>query len=150
MTWTSFNVKVKGIWSHLTRHAKLSHMVAKPQSPFEQSMDEGRRKAAASIAALSRRSKLSQCLEMQEELRLAVLDPLFPREKKAAMVAAWDKLEDRIRILRDKPLPGSLSHEKVKTNVTARRIAALSTLASTVSADESASDDASDEARDAS
>jgi hypothetical protein len=147
MTWTSFNVKVKGIWSHLTRHAKLSHMVAKPQSPFEQSMDEGRRKAAASIAALSRRSKLSQCLEMQEELRLAVLDPLFPREKKAAMVAAWDKLEDRIRILRDKPLPGSLSHEKVKTNVTARRIAALSALAS---ADESTSDDASDEARDAS
>jgi hypothetical protein len=122
-------------------------MVAEPQSPFEQSMDEGRRKAAASIAALSRRSKLSQCLEMQEELRLAVLDPAFPREKKAAMVAAWDKLEDRIRILRDKPLPGSLSHEKVKTNVTARRIAALSALAS---ADESTSDDASDEARDAS
>lgn len=90
--------------------ATVSHMVAN----FEQSTEEGRAKAHATLAALGRRSKVAQCLEMQAVLKDAVLDPKVSVKDKASLASAWDRLEDRIRILRDKPLPGSYSHEKIK------------------------------------
>ena len=66
---------------------------------------------------LARRSKLLQILEMQEDLKkdMQGASPIH----KSALISAWDKLEERLRILRGKPLPGSLVHDKVK--VTSRR-----------------------------
>lgn len=49
---------------------------------------------------------------MQERLEKRILDLSLPDEKLASLISAWDKLEDRVRILRNKPLPGSLVHEK--------------------------------------
>jgi hypothetical protein len=59
---------------------------------------------------LAQRSKVLQALEMQEDLREQLLTTQNPLHK-AALVGAWDKLEDRIRILRGKPLPGALKPE---------------------------------------
>jgi len=49
-------------------------------------------------------------LEMQRVLTARILDPDCPDSDKSRLVLAWDKLEDRKRILRGRPLPGSLSH----------------------------------------
>jgi len=49
-------------------------------------------------------------LAMQRVLEKRINDPDCPDSDKARLVVAWDKLEDRKRILRNKPLPGSLSH----------------------------------------
>lgn len=72
----------------------------------------GRQRADYTRQRASRRSKLTQCLEMQERLEKRILDLSLPDEKLASLISAWDKLEDRVRILRNKPLPGSLVHEK--------------------------------------
>jgi len=50
---------------------------------------------------------------MQADLKRAMLATTKPNEK-ARLAEAWDALEERKRILRGKPLPGSLTHEKVK------------------------------------
>ena len=78
---------------------------------------------------LARRSKLLQVLEMQEELRDEMKGALQPMQR-AALISAWDKLEERLRILRNKPLPGSLSHEKRLPRGATRKAAQLSALAS--------------------
>ena len=49
-----------------------------------------------------------QALEMQERLRADVLDTRVKAADRAACARAWDILEDRKRILRNRPLPGQL------------------------------------------
>ena len=57
---------------------------------------------------------LSQCLELQQ----LCYDVAHRQESKGAEVAqlarAWEALEERKRILRNKPLPGSLKPEQEK------------------------------------
>jgi hypothetical protein len=87
----------------------------------------GRQRADKTRHLLSRKSKKLQVLEMQEDLRHELARAESPIHK-AALVSAWDKLEDRLRILQGKPLPGSLVHDKVRVGKQ-RRALALSTYA---------------------
>jgi hypothetical protein len=47
-------------------------------------------------------------MNMQKALADAVLDPKSEPHQKACCASAWERLEDRKRILRGRPLPGVL------------------------------------------
>ena len=49
-----------------------------------------------------------QLFEMQSVLHKATVDDSTPAKDKAACARAWETLEERKRILRGRPLPGSL------------------------------------------
>lgn len=54
-----------------------------------------------------RHRALAQALRMQEVLYDQVLSPKGSAADKASAARAWDALEERKRILRGRPLPGS-------------------------------------------
>ena len=56
---------------------------------------------------LSRKSKVRQCLEMQESLYCVVRDQDAKPLERASCARSWDVLEERIRILRNRVKPGS-------------------------------------------
>jgi hypothetical protein len=58
-----------------------------------------------------RKQAYLDALELQRELRKAVLDPTSKASDKASCARAWEVLEERKRILRGKPLPGQLRPE---------------------------------------
>jgi hypothetical protein len=51
---------------------------------------------------------LTQLYAMQEVLETSVLAPTTPPKEQAQCACAWERLEERKRILRRIPLPGSL------------------------------------------
>lgn len=51
---------------------------------------------------------LTQLYAMQDVLNTSVLDPATPIRERAQCACAWERLEERKRILRGRPLPGSL------------------------------------------
>lgn len=51
---------------------------------------------------------------MQKEVFALVMDKETASSSKASLILSWDKLEERKRILRNHPLPGSLRPEKIK------------------------------------
>jgi hypothetical protein len=55
-----------------------------------------------------RRDSLHTLMNMQKALADAVLDPKSEPHQKACCASAWERLEDRKRILRGRPLPGVL------------------------------------------
>lgn len=58
-----------------------------------------------------RRLALTQLLEMQSVLHADSINLELDPKSRAACACAWDKLEERKRILRNRPLPGSLKPE---------------------------------------
>jgi len=58
--------------------------------------------------AMRKTKSLTQLYGMQAVLNVAVLDPTTPTKEKAQCALAWERLEERKRILRGRPLPGSL------------------------------------------
>ena len=63
-----------------------------------------------------RRGALIQILNMQQTLhKMTTAEGVKPMEL-ASCARAWCELEERKRILRGKPLPGSLKPEKPKRN----------------------------------
>ena len=59
----------------------------------------------------SKRTPLSQIIVMQEQLYAEVTNPKVKGHIKAACARAWEDLEERRRILLNRPLPGSLKPE---------------------------------------
>jgi len=55
-----------------------------------------------------------QAHEMQQVLYKLALDPSTPGPSKALCARAWDVLEERKRIIRGKPLPGTYRPELPK------------------------------------
>jgi hypothetical protein len=55
--------------------------------------------------------------DLQGVLRDNVLDPLTDKKLIASMALAWERLEERKRILRNKPLPKSVDFTKLATRV---------------------------------
>jgi hypothetical protein len=51
---------------------------------------------------------LSNLLDIQRQLLTSINDPETPAQAKASCARAWTDCEERIRILRGKPLPGAL------------------------------------------
>jgi hypothetical protein len=84
---------------------------------FAQATSEGRAKGQASNSALSKRSKVAQCLEMQEKLKEDIFDPSTSKSQRALLIKAWDTLEERIRVLKGLPLPGSRKPEPERRRV---------------------------------
>ncbi len=75
--------------------------------------------ATASVAGeksglIRRASPKSHIEKMQEKLMAFVLDDETEPQKAAQCACAWEKLEERKRILNGDPLPGSLRPEAVK------------------------------------
>ena len=61
-----------------------------------------------------RRTALRQALELQERVFAEGIKLEVKPMELAQLARAWDCLEDRKRILRGRPLPGSLKPEKQK------------------------------------
>ena len=73
---------------------------------------------SADAAALARRRQRngrprprSQILKMQASLLSGATDAAVPLHIRAAAARAWDVLEERLRIIAGKPLPGNLRPE---------------------------------------
>ncbi len=68
-------------------------------------------------------AKRSQILAMQRELFAQVLSPKVDPARKAQCATAYERLEERLRILKGDPLPGSLrpagANSKRKVSATA-------------------------------
>ena len=64
--------------------------------------------------AMRKTKSLTQLYGMQAVLNVAVLDPTTPTKEKAQCALAWEHLEERERILRGRPLPGSLRPNRPK------------------------------------
>jgi hypothetical protein len=83
--------------------------------------------STASAQAKSRRrqgkrARLTQLRDMQDVLFADAMNPEATPKDRATSACAWDKLEERIRILSMKPLPGSLKPESPKAK---RRVASV-------------------------
>lgn len=76
--------------------------------------EENRRKAAPVKARTQSKSQLNQALELQELLLRDAKSPKTPANVRAQIARSWSALQDQVRILKGKPLPGSLRPEKVK------------------------------------
>ena len=61
-----------------------------------------------------KRNSLRQALQLQQRVFEEGTKPGVEPRDLAQLARAWDCLEDRKRILRNRPLPGSLKPEKVK------------------------------------
>lgn len=61
-----------------------------------------------------RRGAVLQLLDMQRFLVADALNPDTTPAARAQVARAWEVLEERKRILRGRPLPGSLRPEKAK------------------------------------
>jgi hypothetical protein len=61
-----------------------------------------------------RRGALSQILELQRLLVVDAVNPETTASARAQVARAWEVLEERKRILRGRPLPGSFKPEKEK------------------------------------
>lgn len=48
-----------------------------------------------------------EAVEIQQRLKIDIMDPLTKRSVRAQLAKAWCMLEERKRILRNKPLPGA-------------------------------------------
>lgn len=59
-----------------------------------------------------------QLLDMQDVLYTAALNPDTDASQRAACARAWEVLEERKRIMRGRPLPGSLRPEAKRTKRT--------------------------------
>ena len=73
---------------------------------------------SANAAALARRRSRNgrpkartQILRMQASLLASATDPSVPANIRAACARSWDVLEERLRIMSGKPLPGQLRPE---------------------------------------
>jgi len=64
----------------------------------------------------------TDAIEMQKVLMRDILSPSTTGVVRVRLIDAWDKLEDRKRILRNKPLPGSLVHDKVRPGKRQRQL----------------------------
>lgn len=56
-------------------------------------------------------ASLSDLLAMQRVLKAHVLNPAIEPRQAAQCACAWERLEERRRILRNRPLPGQLRPE---------------------------------------
>jgi hypothetical protein len=65
-----------------------------------------------------------EAVGMQAVIMQDILNPDTPKALRPRLVEAWDKLEDRKRVLRNRPLPGSLVHEKQTRMRTERKLGA--------------------------
>lgn len=75
-----------------------------------------------------RQKSYDEALVLQRVLYSRILDPETPDKDRAALVVAWDRLEDRKRILRNRPLPGAYRPEsKPKASRPSSPIIQLST-----------------------
>lgn len=63
------------------------------------------------------RNSKSDVLAMQSILYARIIDPKCSDQDKARLALAWERLEERLRILRGKPLPGVLSPGAVNKKV---------------------------------
>jgi hypothetical protein len=68
----------------------------------------------ANRRAGGRKSAKSDLLSMQAILLERLKDPKTTDCDKARLALAWERLEERLRILRGKPLPGMLRPDLVK------------------------------------
>lgn len=76
-------------------------------APFQQSTQAGRSKGQASNRALSARSKIAQTLDIQRVVIADINNPATKPSDRAQLVRAYDVLEERLRILRNRVKPGS-------------------------------------------
>lgn len=81
-----------------------------------------------------RQKPRAQILRMQESLLASATDPKVPPNVRAACARSWDVLEERLRILDNKPLPGHLRPELAQLRE-ARRSRTRKALLSISSAD---------------
>lgn len=79
--------------------------------PTPEQRTEGGRAGATTNALNAKWSKLRQCLEAQKVIYSDLVSPLTEPKERCNLTRAWDILEERIRILRGKPLPGALKPE---------------------------------------
>lgn len=63
-----------------------------------------------------RKSAITDILKMQDVLKARCLDMKTGPKEQSSCALAWERLEERKRILRGKPLPGSLRQEPVKSS----------------------------------
>ena len=59
---------------------------------------------------------MSQVIEIQNKVHSEIIDPLTDKKTLAALARAWCDLEERRRVLRGVPLPGSYRPEKKSKN----------------------------------
>jgi hypothetical protein len=71
-----------------------------------------------------------QVIQMQSEAYEYATDVTLTLKERREWAKIYDLMAERRRILKGKPLPGSLSHEKVKIGAQMKQISALSALAS--------------------
>jgi hypothetical protein len=83
---------------------------------------------SAQAAALARRRQRngrprprSQIIKMQASMLSGATDASIPLHIRAAAARAWDVLEERLRIIAGKPLPGHLKPERVKSSQRTRK-----------------------------
>lgn len=77
--------------------------------------------------SLSRKSKVRVCLEIQRVLKDRLDDKKAKNLEVASLARSWDLIEERLRILRGKPLPGQLQpgQDKPKRRAGLRRSIAI-------------------------
>jgi hypothetical protein len=101
-------VRLRSTVDALAIHAKLAHMEA---------LLNGSEQANGSTRIRpGRRHALRQALQIQERVYEESLKSGVKPSDLAQLARAWDCLEERKRILRGRPLPGSLKPEKLKRN----------------------------------
>lgn len=96
---------------------------------FNPLSDEQKSTGRTTQARDAKRNKVRQCLAMQDITRSDILAPETSPMERAALIRAWDVLEDRIRILRGKIKPGNRNVSVREEMPSRKKVAILSSMA---------------------
>ena len=117
---------------HRPAIASYSALAGQPESGYLRRMsphafgaEVDRQSGSDSQNRLSRASKVRQILELQQVLYNTTVDEQTKPLERASCARAWEVLEERLRILRGKPLPGQLQPGERPKRSGRRRIAAM-------------------------